>query len=133
MQHLDFHDITRIELTPAEHLDRGNGSSFWARTLRIVMGQDGEQRIGLFSEARAPLSVIDREDAMVIRVERDPKPIPDRRHDWNAWVDGDEERGTETGPTLAAALRCLADRLEMDDADREEMDRLASQDNRDEQ
>lgn len=49
-----------------------------------------------------------------IKLVHDPKPIPDRRHDWNCWVDGDEERGTETGATAADALRALADRLEMD-------------------
>ena len=40
------------------------------------------------------------------------KPMPDRRCDWAAWVDGHEELCTAYGPTEEAALAELAMDLE---------------------
>lgn len=44
---------------------------------------------------------------MIIHVKYDPPPIPDRSHDWQAWVDGDEERTTATGETVGHVLECM--------------------------
>jgi hypothetical protein len=42
-----------------------------------------------------------------IMVARTRAPIPDRACDWAAWVDGEEETTTCTGPTPARALAGL--------------------------
>jgi hypothetical protein len=55
---------------------------------------------------------------MKIHVEATGAPIPIRSCDWAAWVDGDEERGSELGATPWEALRRLADRLEEEDEDK---------------
>jgi hypothetical protein len=47
-----------------------------------------------------------------VRTEYRRKSDPRRDHDWEAWIDGDEELGTGTGPTEEAALAELADDLE---------------------
>lgn len=51
-----------------------------------------------------------------IRLQLNPKPGPRSRVDWDCWIDGFEEDGTEHGPTAADALRYLAERLENEDA-----------------
>lgn len=52
-------------------------------------------------------------DRYDIRVELNPKPIPDRKVDWDCWFPDDPEFGTEHGATAVEALRHMADRLEM--------------------
>ena len=39
-------------------------------------------------------------------------PIPDRRYDWQAYIDGNEEGPSGFGKTKACALRALADAIE---------------------
>jgi hypothetical protein len=51
-------------------------------------------------------------NSMLIHLDHDPKPIPDRSCDWTATVDGQEELGSSFGPTAAEALRSLANDLE---------------------
>lgn len=52
-----------------------------------------------------------------IKLQYNPKPGPRADHLlWDAYVEGDEERGSVHGPTAADALREMADRLE-DDAE----------------
>lgn len=51
-----------------------------------------------------------------IKLTYNPKPIPDRKLDWDCWIDGEEEDGLIHGATPWEALRDLADRLE-DDAE----------------
>lgn len=41
----------------------------------------------------------------------DPKPIPDRRFDWEAHFDGEEESGSGFGATLQEAIEDLAQSL----------------------
>ena len=43
---------------------------------------------------------------MNIFTHRDPKPIPDRRFDWSAWVGGDESL-CASGPTEQHAIEAL--------------------------
>ena len=52
--------------------------------------------------------------SMVIKLEFVYPPIPDRRHDWLAYPDGEEENTALQGwgNTPTQALRELADRLE---------------------
>lgn len=45
----------------------------------------------------------------------DPPPVPIRAFDWQAWVDGQEERLSVAGPTPQACLRELADEMEDQD------------------
>lgn len=55
-------------------------------------------------------------ERMTIIVKRDPPPIPTRDHDYQAWVDGGEERyGTGTGASVADALCDLAQRIILKD------------------
>ena len=51
---------------------------------------------------------------MKIRTENICPPIPDRRHDWTAWVDGKEEDGPYGyGPTEQDAINDLKEHLEL--------------------
>lgn len=53
---------------------------------------------------------------MTIIVEYNPPPIPTRDHDYQAWVEGDEERyGTGTGDSPASALLDLGQIIIMKD------------------
>lgn len=48
-----------------------------------------------------------------IKTNHDFPPIPDRRFDWSAWEDGEEERGIiGRGPTEAEAIADLKTLLE---------------------
>lgn len=47
----------------------------------------------------------------MIRVEFEQPPIPDRRFDWHAWIEGDEEFGSFHAPTKYEALERLAEAL----------------------
>jgi hypothetical protein len=47
-----------------------------------------------------------------IHVSPEFPPIPDRSADYAAWIDGEEETTTCTGPTASAALIALAERIE---------------------
>jgi len=47
-----------------------------------------------------------------IRAENICPPIPTRELDWQAWLDGNEEMGTGTGPTREAAIEDLVEHLE---------------------
>lgn len=52
----------------------------------------------------------DTMQALLIRTKYDPKPIPIRSYDWDAWIDGHEEDyGTAHGPTEAVAVEELAE------------------------
>ena len=52
-----------------------------------------------------------------IITKHNPPPIPSRLHDWQAWLDGYEELGMETGPTEAEAITHLMEWLEVKDED----------------
>ncbi len=52
-------------------------------------------------------------DEYRIRAELNPKPIPDRNHDWDAWIDGDEELGTGHGATKLDAMIDLCHMIEL--------------------
>jgi hypothetical protein len=52
-----------------------------------------------------------------IIVDRTGAPIPFRGWDWEAHVDGNEERGSCLGETKWEAVRALIDQLEADEDD----------------
>ena len=59
---------------------------------------------------RAITSEVTPMNALLIRTKYDPKPIPVRSYDWDAWIDGHEEAySTAHGPTQAAAVEELAE------------------------
>jgi hypothetical protein len=49
---------------------------------------------------------------LLIRTKHDPKPIPVREFDWDAWIDGREEDFTAHGPTQTAAVEELVEKIE---------------------
>lgn len=44
------------------------------------------------------------------RIQYNPKPIPDRRNDWDYWKDGDEEATSGTAASVADALAEIEER-----------------------
>jgi cytochrome c peroxidase len=52
-------------------------------------------------------------EELTVKTAYDLKPIPDRRFDWQAWVDGEEEMATGHGATEQAAKDDLKEWLEM--------------------
>jgi hypothetical protein len=52
---------------------------------------------------------------MTIRIARIAPPVPSRRFDYAAWIDGREECYQGYGPTAAAAIADLQEQLDEDD------------------